>query len=260
MRTRRRRRGAIPIRGAADAPSAIRAVIFDCDGVLVDSERIAAPILAELLSELGLPTTVADVDRDFKGRSWESGLAVIRARRGGAEPWPELRERYRAALFAAFDAELQPIPGVVDALAALDATGVPYCVASSGDHERIRRGLRAAGLLDRFPDEAIFSFEDVTHGKPAPDLFLHAAAEMGFDPAATVVVEDSTAGVQAGVAAGMRVLGFTGGLTSAEALRAAGADVFADMADLTPLLLGDLPSASCAPSSPPPTPRSTSTG
>jgi HAD superfamily hydrolase (TIGR01509 family) len=205
--------------------------------VLVDSERIAAPILAEQLTALGLPTTTADVDRDFKGRSWESGLEVIRARRGGEEPWPELRERYRTALFAAFDDRLQPIRGVVEALDALDAAGVPYCVASSGDHERIRRGLRAAGLLDRLPDEAIFSVEDVERGKPAPDLFLHAAQQMGFDPPATAVVEDSPAGVQAGVAAGMRVLGYVAADADADALASQGAEPFQDMARL-PIVLG----------------------
>ena len=114
---------------------------------------------------------------------------------------------------------------------------MPRCVASSGDHERIRRGLRAAGLLERFPDEAIFSVDDVAHGKPAPDLFLHAAARMGFDPATTVVVEDSPAGVQAGVAAGMRVLGYGG-----PELRAAGATaIFGNMAALPGLLAVDTP-------------------
>jgi len=204
--------------------------------VLVDSERIAAPILAGLLTELGLPTTAADVDRDFRGRSWEHGLTVIEARRGAA-PWPDLRERYRAALFAAFDAELQTIDGIAHALDALDAAGIPCCVASSGDHERIRRGLRAAGLLDRFADEAIFSADDVAHGKPAPDLFLHAAARMGFEPATTAVVEDSTAGVLAGVAAGMTVLGYAAD-TPAEQLEAAGATPFKAMAEL-PILLTD---------------------
>ncbi len=211
------------------------AVIFDCDGVLVDSERIAAPILAELLTELGLPTTQADVDRAFRGRSWEHGLGVIEARRG-APPWPGLRERYRSALFAAFDAELRAIDGIAAALDALDAAGIPRCVASSGDHERIRRGLRAAGLLDRFPDETIFSVDDVAHGKPAPDLFLHAAARMGFDPAATAVVEDSVAGAQAGVAAGMTVLGYAAETPAAE-LAAAGATPFASMAELPGLRL-----------------------
>lgn len=218
-------------------PLSTRAVIFDCDGVLVDSERLAAPILAETLTDLGLPTTAADVDRDFKGRSWEHGLGVIRARRGGAEPWPELRERYRAALFAAFDAELRAVAGIAEALDALDAAGIPSCVASSGDHERIRRGLRGAGLLDRFPDGAIFSVEDVARGKPAPDLFLHAATRMGFAPATTVVVEDSEAGVQAGVAAGMRVLGYAPPGSDATLLQAAGAEPFSDMREL-PALLG----------------------
>jgi HAD superfamily hydrolase (TIGR01509 family) len=218
------------------------AVVFDCDGVLVDSERLAAPILAELLTDLGLPTTEQDVDRDFKGRSWEHGLNVIRARRDGAEPWPKLRERYRAALFAAFDARLRPVAGVREALDALDAVGIPRCVASSGDHERIRRGLRAAGLLDRFPDDAIFSVDDVARGKPAPDLFLRAAAAMGFEPATTAVVEDSTAGVAAGVAAGMQVLGYARADAEAAALRAAGAQPFDDMAQL-PALLGVAPRA-----------------
>ncbi|HEU4701540.1 MAG TPA: HAD family phosphatase [Conexibacter sp.] len=218
----------------------VSAVIFDCDGVLVDSEVLAAPILAETLTQLGLPTTAQDVDRDFKGRSWEHGLDVIRARRGGAEPWPELRERYRAALFAAFEERLQAIPGVVETLDALDAAAVPRCVASSGDHERIRRGLRAAGLLDRFPDETIFSVDDVAHGKPAPDLFLHAARQLGFDPAATVVVEDSPAGVQAGVAAGMRVLGYAPDGADPGALEAAGAEPFQQMERL-PIILGVRP-------------------
>ena len=212
------------------------AVVFDCDGVLVDSEVLAGPILAELLTDLGLPTTQADVERDFKGRSWESGLVTIEARLG-TPPWPDLRERYRERLFAAFDERLRAIPGIEAALDALDAAGVPRCVASSGDHERIRRGLRAGGLLDRFPDATIFSVEDVAHGKPAPDLFLHAAAEMGFDPAGTVVVEDSPAGVEAGVAAGMRVLGYAPDGSDADALRAAGAEPFREMAGL-PALLG----------------------
>jgi HAD superfamily hydrolase (TIGR01509 family) len=221
------------------APLSVSAVIFDCDGVLVDSEVLAAPILAGLLTELGLPTTPADVDRDFKGRSWEHNLDVIRARRNGAEPWPELRGRYRAALFAAFDARLRPIAGVAEALDALDDAGVPRCVASSGDHERIRRGLRAAGLLDRFTDAAIFSVDDLARGKPAPDLFLHAAARMGFEPATTVVVEDSPAGVQAGVAAGMRVLAYAPAGIDPQPLADAGAEPFEEMAALPQLLLAE---------------------
>ena len=212
------------------------AVIFDCDGVLVDSEVLAGPILAELLTGLGLPTNQTDVDRDFKGRSWDDGLTAIEARLGRA-PWPDLRERYRERLFAAFDERLQAIPGIAAALDVLDTAGIPYCVASGGDHERIRRGLRGGGLLNRFPDDAIFSVDDVPRGKPAPDLFLHAAAEMGFDPSSTVVIEDSNAGVQAGVAAGMRVLGYVPPGADPEPLRTAGAEPFAQMAQL-PVILG----------------------
>jgi HAD superfamily hydrolase (TIGR01509 family) len=219
---------------ALNAP--IRAVIFDCDGVLVDSEVLAGPILAELLTDLGLPTTQADVARDFKGRSWEHGLTRIEARLGRA-PWPDLRERYRERLFAAFDERLQASPGIETALDALDAAGIPYCVASSGDHERIRRGLCGGGLLERFHDAAIFSVDDVQHGKPAPDLFLHAAARMSFEPSSTVVIEDSTAGVEAGVAAGMRVLAYIPPGASPEPLRAAGAEPFEEMAQL-PIILG----------------------
>jgi len=218
----------------------VHAVVFDCDGVLVDSERIAAPVLAQLLTDLGLPTTAEEVDRDFKGRSWEYELEVIRARRGGLEPWPDLRERYHAALFTAFDERLRPISGIEAALDALDAAGVPRCLASGSDHERIRRSLRAAGLLDRFPEATIFSAEDVEHGKPAPDLFLHATAQMGFDPTSTVIVEDSPTGVQAGVAADMRVLGYAPTEADADSLSSQGAEPFQEMARL-PIILGVRP-------------------
>ena len=117
----------------------------------------------------------------------------------------------------------------------LDAQGVPSCVASSGTHGRIRRTLGITGLLERFGDR-IFSATDVRHGKPAPDLFLHAAAVMGADPSACAVLEDSVYGVQAGVAAGMTVYGFAGGLSSAESLAAAGAITFEQMADLVDVL------------------------
>ncbi len=212
-------------------PLSLTAVIFDCDGVLVDSEPLAGVHLAAILTERGLPTSTADVERDFKGRSWEDGLEVIRARLGHA-PWPDLRPRYRERLFAAFDAELAPVPGIA---AALDAIALPRCVASSGDHERIRHVLAAAGLGGRFDDTTIFSADDVVRGKPAPDLFLHAAAQMGFEPSTTAVVEDSTAGVEAGLAAGMVVFGYAE-RTPAAALEAAGARAFDDMAELPDLL------------------------
>ncbi|MDO8210057.1 HAD family phosphatase [Conexibacter sp. CPCC 206217] len=209
--------------------------MFDCDGVLVDSEPTANRILTEGLNAIGFATTLEQSERAFMGRSWEHMVEVV-TERLGAPPPDALRQQYRDRLFAAYAARSVPaVPGIAAALDGLDAAGLPYCVASSGDHERIRNGLATAGLSDRFHDEQTFSADDVGRGKPWPDLFLHAARQMGFEPASTVVVEDSPAGVEAGLAAGMRVLGYSG-RTPAEVLRSAGAEPFAAMAELPRLL------------------------
>lgn len=216
----------------------IHAVIFDCDGVLVDSEPAANQILCEELNAVGFATTLEASEDAFMGRSWEHMEEVV-SERLGAPPPASLRERYRERLFAAYAArEVPAVPGIGAALDALAAGGLPACVASSGDHERIRRGLATAGLDGRFADAQIFSADDVGRGKPWPDLFLHAAARMGFEPAATAVVEDSPAGVEAGRAAGMVVLGYTG-RTPAAALAAAGATTFSEMAELPALLAAE---------------------
>jgi HAD superfamily hydrolase (TIGR01509 family) len=210
----------------------IAAVIFDCDGVLVDSEPLGNAILAETLTELGLPTTPAESMREFMGRRFTCVEESVARRLGRPAP-PELRARYYERLFAAIERDgLAAIPGVAEAL---DAIALPRCVASSGPHEKIRRTLRATGLHDRFPEGGIFSGQDVARGKPAPDLFLHAAQQMGFDPATTVVVEDSVAGVLAGRAAGMTVLGYAAD-TPPDALASVGARTFASMAELPALL------------------------
>jgi len=213
----------------------VSAVIFDCDGVLVDSEPAANRILAEELTRIGVPTTVEESVRDYMGRSWGHMVEVVTGRLG--EPPPaSLAQAYRERLFAAYAArEVPAVPGIAAALDELDARGVPYCVASSGDHERIRNGLETAGLSDRFDDARIFSADDVGRGKPSPDLFLHAAERMGFDPDRTTVVEDSPAGVQAGIAAGMAVLGYAA-RTPAGLLSQAGARVFLTM-DALPTLI-----------------------
>jgi HAD superfamily hydrolase (TIGR01509 family) len=205
-------------------------VIFDCDGVLVDSERLANRVLAALLTEIGLPTSVEQSITSYMGRSMPACLELIESRLGTPVP-AGFVETYYARLFEAFECDLRPVPGVVEALDAITAT---TCVASSGSHERIGRALRRTGLLDRFGDR-IFSAEDVARPKPFPDLFVHAAATLGCEPSACIVVEDSPAGVAAGVAAGMRVLGYAD-LVPGEALEAAGATVFSDMAALTGLL------------------------
>ncbi len=209
---------------------ATAAVIFDCDGVLVDTEGAANRVLAEVLTDAGLPTTAEESMATYMGRSWVSCMAIATERFGRPLPEAELRERYRSGVRAAWERELAPVPGIVAALDAIAARGLPTCVASSGEHERMRFTLGRTGLLPRF-DGRLFSATEVARGKPAPDLFLHAARAMGFDPATTVVVEDTVPGAQAGVAAGMRVLGFARQSAAAD-LAAAGAEPFADMARL----------------------------
>jgi HAD superfamily hydrolase (TIGR01509 family) len=180
-------------------------VIFDNDGVLVDSERLANTILAELLTEAGLPYTFDETVRDFMGGSMVSMRQQAEARLGAPLP-ADLEDRYHQRLFDGF-AQLQPVPGVREVLDRLDADGITYCLASSGTHRRIHTALTAVGFWDRF-EGRIYSSEDVAHGKPAPDLFLHAASSMGVKPADCVVVEDSPLGVAAANAAGMKVFGF----------------------------------------------------
>jgi HAD superfamily hydrolase (TIGR01509 family) len=207
-------------------------VIFDCDGVLVDSEPISNRVLAECLTAEGLPTTTEQSVERYMGRSWAACVQLSEKALG--RPLPDgFADDFHARLYAAFERELRPIPGIEDAL---DRIELPACVASSGSHERIRRVLGLTGLLERF-DDRIFSAADVRHGKPAPDLFLHAAHASGFDVARCAVVEDSPAGVAAGRAAEMYVLGYAD-LTPEETLRAAGARVFRDMAELPDLLSG----------------------
>ncbi len=209
-------------------------VIFDCDGVLVDSEPLSNRALAEALAAAGYPMGVEETTRIFMGRSWPSCVVIMRERFGVVPPGIE--QDYRHRMTAAFEAELAPVPGAeaaIDAVAREHAT----CVASSGSHEKMRHSLGLTGLYERFAGR-IFSAQDVAVGKPAPDLFLHAAASMGFAPGDCVVVEDSPVGVQAASAAGMRVLGYAG-RTRATQLAAADA-VFADMAEL-PALTGCAP-------------------
>ncbi len=205
-------------------------VIFDCDGVLVDSEPIANRIFAEMLAEVGLPIGYEETVRTFVGRSMPACVEIASERLG--RPLPDgFVDELRRRTTEAFRRELRPVPGVE---AALDAICAPVCVASSGEHTKIRTTLGITGLLGRF-DGRIFSAADVARPKPCPDLFLHAAATLGVAPARCVVVEDTAIGTIAGVSAGMRVLGYAG-VSDPTALAAAGAEVFRDMAELPALL------------------------
>jgi HAD superfamily hydrolase (TIGR01509 family) len=204
-------------------------VIFDCDGVLVDSERLAVRTESRILHEIGWPLSESEVIERFVGRTALAMKAQIEEHIGREIDWTK---EFEDPCREVFERELTPVEGIVELLDAID---VATCVASSGTHERIEFSLTLTGLVGRFRDR-IFSAEDVENGKPAPDLFLHAAREMGVASASCCVVEDSVAGVTAGVDAHMKVFGFAGGVTSAERLESAGAVVFYDMHEL-PFLL-----------------------
>jgi HAD superfamily hydrolase (TIGR01509 family) len=209
-------------------------VIFDNDGVLVDSEPISNRLLAAYLTELGHPTSYEDSIRWYMGSAMHRVHDLVLERTGQRLPG-DFDDVFHARVFAAFERELKPVAGAVDVLEELVGDGVPYCVASSGSHERIRVGHRTTGLERFFDDGRIFSSEDVGRGKPAPDLFLYAAERMGVAPERCVVVEDSPLGVQAAVAAGMDVYGFTAMTPAAKLARAT--RLFADMGELTELLV-----------------------
>jgi len=200
-------------------------VIFDCDGVLVDSERLCVRTEAEILSELGWPLPEADIVERFVGRSASYMHGEIEKHLGRDIDWEaEFEPRYQEV----FERQLVAVPGVIEALREITT---PVCVASSGSHAKMRFTLGRTGLLDLF-DGRIFSADEVTNGKPAPDVFLFAAERMGAVPERCAVVEDSVSGVTAGLAAGMAVFAFAGSVTSAHLLAIGDAVVFDDMRDL----------------------------
>lgn len=205
-------------------------VIFDCDGVLVDTERLMVELEAIILTEMGWPMDATGVVERFVGRTHEYMTAEL-SRHLGRELDLDWDEPYRARYDEAFD-RVEPVDGIVDAL---DTIVLPTCVASSGSHRRIRRTLGHTGLLTRF-EGRIYSADDVGRGKPWPDLFLHAAASMGTAPDRCIVVEDSAAGVTAARAAGMAVLAYGSGVTRPELLAGAGGTLFWDMRDLPGLV------------------------
>ncbi|MEU6687533.1 HAD family hydrolase [Streptomyces sp. NPDC046832] len=209
-------------------------VIFDNDGVLVDSEPISNRLLAAYLTELGHPTSYEESIRDYMGSAMHRIHELVLERSGQRLP-ENFDDVFHARVFAAFEQDLVAVAGASQVLEKLAADGVPYCVASSGSHERIRVAHRATGLERWFDEERIFSSQDVGRGKPAPDLFLYAAERMGVAPERCVVVEDSPLGVRAALAAGMDVYGFTA-MTTAEKLAGA-RRLFSDMGELPDLLL-----------------------
>lgn len=181
-------------------------IIFDCDGVLVDSEPISMRVMLETLTAAGLELDAETAYARFLGTSMKSICEKLQ-REDGLNLDDAALDQLRQRLYVAFRAELQPIAGVAETL---DRLKLPFCVASSSQPERIKLSLGVTGLWQHF-DGKLFSATMVAHGKPAPDLFLHAAQSMGSAPETALVVEDSPVGIAAAKAAGMRVIGFAGG-------------------------------------------------
>jgi HAD superfamily hydrolase (TIGR01509 family) len=209
-------------------------IVFDCDGVLVDSERLSIRVDAMFLDRLGWPMGEVEIVERFVGRSDADMRAVIEEHLGGPIP-ADIDEEFDRLYRETFEAELTPVDGIVEALDAIVAAGIPICVASSGGHAKIKRSLELTGLTQFFGDR-IFSASDVAHGKPAPDLFLHAASRMGAAPARCAVIEDSAFGVDAAIAAGMQAFAYAGGVTTADRLTRPGVVVFDEMHRLPGLL------------------------
>lgn len=210
-------------------------MIFDCDGVLVDSESISNDVLARKLTAEGLPTTLAQARRDYQGLLLSEVLSRAQERLGRqlAPGWIETYERERTEVF---HRELQPVAGAGETVQRVAAAGVGVCVASQGKLEKTRLSLALTGLDSLFRADALFSAHTVPRGKPHPDLFLHAAQSMGSPPAACVVIEDTPSGVAAAVAAEMLVLGYAAD-SNERALRHAGAEIVHSLHHI-PQLLG----------------------
>lgn len=207
-------------------------VIFDCDGVLVDSEPISCGVCAEMATELGHPMSAQEGLQTFAGTSMNFVTQYIEKQTGKKIPYP-FEDEYRRRTYEAFKIHLQPVEGIREALQQIQ---LQKCVASNGPLEKVISNLAITGLHSFFPQH-LFSAYQVQRWKPDPALFLHAAKTVGVAPKDCIVVEDSTHGVEAAIAAGMEVLGFPG-TTSAELLRASGAQVLPTMQALPGILYG----------------------
>jgi HAD superfamily hydrolase (TIGR01509 family) len=213
-------------------------VIFDCDGVLVDSEPLSNTVFARALNREGLDWSVEETMRRLVGRSMKSCVEIIEGLLARQLPEDFVHKMQADTLQAFRDAPLQAVPGINEAIDAIEAQGVKTCIASSGGFDKMEISLGVTGLWSRF-EGRIFSASQVARGKPFPDLFLHAAISMNEQPFDCVVVEDSVPGVQAAKSAGMRVLGYAAAPhADRDAMGAAGAFLFNDMKQLPELVHG----------------------
>lgn len=229
-------------------------VIFDCDGVLVDSEIISAQVSVDCLKAVGVERSLDYILETYRGKSVADCIRMITDELATAEDWKNLTEAQQAERGAQFwrqvqlqtlvvcEQQLEPVAGVMSVLDHLRAQQIPFCVASNGKHEKMRMTLNKTGIMP-YVQGRVFSFEDVSRGKPAPDLFLHAAKTLGVPAAEAIVVEDSLTGIQAAVSAGMRPLGYCppnqdgSDNCLVNEMRALGATVFFSMDELMPLIL-----------------------
>jgi len=209
-------------------------VIFDCDGILVDSEPTSNRVLAGAITQAGIPMNPEEVAHTFEGMRLRDIQINVEGQLGSKLPTHWLGN-FEAERAAAFEKGLAAIPGVADAISQASTAGLSICVASQARREKMELTLGLTGLSDYFPASALFSSTMVERGKPYPDLFLLAAESMGFEPDRCIVVEDGVPGIWAGRRAGMRVLGYASG-SNAERLARAGAQVFTSMATLPELL------------------------
>ncbi|MCE3253697.1 MAG: hypothetical protein K0Q67_2717 [Cellvibrio sp.] len=228
-------------------------VIFDCDGVLVDSEIISAQVSSDCLNEIGVKLSADYILETYRGKSVADCIYMITEELSRLESWKDFGAAERAEQGAKFwrhvqlqtlvvcEQQLEPVKGIMTVLDYLRDKQIPFCVASNGKHEKMRMTLAKTGIMP-YVQGRIFSFEDVTRGKPAPDLFLHAASTMNIPAAQAIVVEDSLTGIQAAVAAGMRPLGYCPPNHDGSencllpGMRKLGAEVFFAMDELLPLI------------------------
>jgi HAD superfamily hydrolase (TIGR01509 family) len=209
-------------------------IAFDCDGVLVDSETITHGVLVSLLNELGWEITVPEAMRAFVGRNLREAVAEVEAGIGRSLP-EDFFPTYRLRAHQALQDHVQAVRGVREALDGLQARQQVFCVASGAERKKMELTLGRTGLLPYF-EGRMFSGMEVARTKPAPDVYLHAAASLGMQPACCAVVEDTPTGVAAGLAAGMTVFGYAGSVGKDRLLAAGAHEVFDSMADLPELL------------------------
>ncbi len=211
----------------------VKCIIFDCDGVLVDTEKIGNGILLAMAKEHGFEMELEDAYHHFNGRNLKDCFRYIEEAIDQKLP-DNFETEYREKSFEAFKTQVKPMEGVIDFIKNIEKLNIPYCVASSGPEDKIRLNLEVAGLLDKFENK-LFSSYQIGSWKPEPGIFLHAAKEMGFDVKDCIVLEDSKAGVKAGISGGFKVYGFANGFNN-EDLEAEGAELFCSYDELSEMI------------------------